>query len=76
MSFGAKPFRFENTWMTHPSFTDLVACWWQEVLDVRSEDWERFKFMNKLQHVKQRFKVWNKVTFGNIKEKDKIWLDI
>lgn len=51
LSFGPKPFRFENMWTTHQDFKNLVEKWWNECDEGK---WKGFRFMKKLQFIKKR----------------------
>ncbi|RVW64320.1 hypothetical protein CK203_047007 [Vitis vinifera] len=62
---GPTPFRFENTWLQHPSFKDCFRSWWR---GFQGAGWEGHKFMRKLQFVKAKLKEWNKESFGVLKE--------
>eukprot|EP00253_Pinus_taeda_P016062 PITA_16062 len=52
-----KPFRFENFWLDHPDFIQLVEKWWQEPVEIRGT--KMYKLQGKLKHVKLRIKEWN-----------------
>ena len=66
--WGSTPFRFENMWLQHPSFKECFGSWWR---GFQGNGWEGHKFMKKLQFVKAKLKVWNKVTFGELNERKK-----
>ncbi|RVX15357.1 hypothetical protein CK203_009112 [Vitis vinifera] len=63
-------------WMVHiydPTiflkyFKEGFSVWWR---DFWSERWEGYKFMKKLQFVKSKLKEWNKVSFGELKDRKK-----
>lgn len=59
------PFRFENVWLLHHTFRNNFKKWWQEA---QVYGWEGYKFMKKLDLLKQCIKGWNKEIFGNVKE--------
>eukprot|EP00253_Pinus_taeda_P026765 PITA_26765 len=59
-----KPFRFENFWLDHPNFLEMVKKWWSEPLEVRGS--KMFNLQKKLKATKEKIKVWNKTVFGNI----------
>lgn len=62
-SFGPKPFRFENMWVTHPSFKELIHKWWNECEIGGSGG---FRFMKKLGFIKGKIREWNRSSFGNL----------
>lgn len=57
-NWGAKPFRFQNCWLSHPDCMRIV----NEVWSSHSIEC----FAEKLKKTKQRLKVWNASEFGNI----------
>eukprot|EP00253_Pinus_taeda_P016264 PITA_16264 len=59
-----KPFRFENFWLDHPNFLEMVKKWWSEPLEVRGS--KMFNLQKKLKATKEKIKDWNKTVFGNI----------
>ena len=65
---GSTPFRFENMWLQHPSFKENFRNWWR---GFQGNGWEGLKFMKRLQFVKANLKEWNKVSFGELKERKK-----
>ncbi|RVW38699.1 hypothetical protein CK203_077511 [Vitis vinifera] len=66
LKWGPTPFRFENMWLLHPEFKEKFSDWWQECT---VEGWEGHKFMRKLKFVKSKLKDWNKVAFGDLRER-------
>ena len=66
-----KPFKFEQFWMEHKDFKDIVQQWWQEL--VPSSGTTMYCFQQKLKMLKSKIRIWNKEEFGNIFE-DKIRL--
>lgn len=38
---GPRPFRFQNLWLLHPGFVELIEGWWEE-LEVRGPLGQRF----------------------------------
>ena len=54
--------------MLNPEFKDSFTNWWREF---QCYGWEGHKFMRTLQFVKSKLKEWNKVTFGELKERKK-----
>eukprot|EP00253_Pinus_taeda_P035519 PITA_35519 len=59
-----KPFRFENFWLDHPNFLEMVEKWWSEPLEVRGS--KMFNLQKRLKETKEKIKDWNKTVFGNI----------
>ncbi|MGA2958905.1 MAG: hypothetical protein ABSF48_24705, partial [Thermodesulfobacteriota bacterium] len=59
-----KPFRFEQFWLEHKDFKELVSQWWQEIVPPRGTG--MFQFQQKLKALKDKIKAWNKSDFGNI----------
>ena len=58
-------------WLLHPEFKEKFSDWWQECT---VEGWEGHKFMRKLKFVKSKLKDWNKVAFGDLRERKKLIL--
>ncbi|RVW50795.1 hypothetical protein CK203_076874 [Vitis vinifera] len=71
LKWGPTPFRFENMWLLHHEFKEKFSDWWQ---GCTVEGWEGHKFMRKLKFVKSKLKDWNKVAFGDLREKKKLIL--
>eukprot|EP00253_Pinus_taeda_P023386 PITA_23386 len=61
-----RPFRFEAFWSTHPDFKEVVRAAWKSFTPPAGA--KMFQFQQKLRHLKQVLKVWNKTQFGNILE--------
>ncbi|KAJ9685197.1 hypothetical protein PVL29_017290 [Vitis rotundifolia] len=61
LKWGPTPFRFENMWLLHPEFKEKFS-------------WEGHKFMRKLKFVKSKLKDWNKVAFGDLRERKNLIL--
>ncbi|XP_042043397.1 uncharacterized protein LOC121788871 [Salvia splendens] len=59
---GDRPFRFQNMWVRHEGFEDLVRGDWSQP----TESGGLLNFQIKLARLKRILKVWNKETFGNI----------
>ncbi|CAH9142795.1 unnamed protein product [Cuscuta epithymum] len=59
---GPKPFKFQNMWVSHPNFMQVVKEAWQSF---PSSGGMRGLY-NKLQSLKQILKSWNKISFGDI----------
>ena len=62
--WGPTPFRFENMWLTHTSFSSDFSNWWKEIVPVA---WEGYKFMTRLKLIKERVKIWNVDVFGDLR---------
>jgi len=61
-----RPFRFETFWFTHPAFKEMVQAAWKSFIPPAGA--KMFQFQQKLRHLKQVIKAWNKSQFGNILE--------
>ena len=59
-----RPFRFEEFWLSHPDFEELVKSTW--INFTPTEGTKMSKFHQKLKHLKGAIKKWNHNTFGNI----------
>ena len=59
-------FRFKNIWLSHPDFSNNIAIWWAEELNIQGTS--MFLLQKRLKHIKNRLKEWNKKEFGNIFE--------
>ena len=64
-----KPFRFEQFWLEHKDFNDLVNQWWQEL--VPPPRTVMYRFQQKLRTLKAKIRTWNREEFGNIFEDKK-----
>ncbi|XP_057770683.1 uncharacterized protein LOC130990469 [Salvia miltiorrhiza] len=62
-NWGPKPFRFLNSWLSHPDFSELVRKTWDEA---KIEGWSCFVFKEKLKLIKFALKEWNLRIYGNI----------
>ncbi|XP_042033147.1 uncharacterized protein LOC121779791 isoform X2 [Salvia splendens] len=62
------PFRFQNMWVRHRSFQEVVKESWNIPLEERG----LVKLQVKLSRLKKCLKLWNKNVFGNIFEKLKL----
>lgn len=58
----AKPFRFQKMWTLHEHFMDLVRSTWSQ--PAPGDPISRMVF--KLRRLKERLKIWNRETFGNV----------
>lgn len=70
LSWGSIPFRFENMWLKHPDFVNLVREWWYHV-NGRPGQKLRLKF--KL--LRDKLRNWNKEVLGSVEERKKNLLD-
>jgi len=61
-----RPFRYEAFWSSHPNFKEVVQTAWRTFTP--PEGAKMYKFQQKLRHLKQVLKAWNKNHFGNITE--------
>ncbi|KAL8524082.1 hypothetical protein ACS0TY_013881 [Phlomoides rotata] len=58
--WGAKPFRFINSWITHPDFKMFIKRRWEEY---KISGWTDFRLKDKLKLLKADLKSWNKLVF-------------
>ncbi|KAF1874954.1 hypothetical protein Lal_00007570 [Lupinus albus] len=66
MEKGLTPFRFNNCWLKHHNFADLVSnSWCEDSCSGR----KAFIVKEKLKALKGKIKVWNKVSFGCLDSK-------
>lgn len=63
--WGPKPFRFINSWTTHPNFIHFINIKWNEY---RVEGWAGFRLKEKLKLMKADLREWNKSVFGIIEK--------
>ncbi|MCH98078.1 transposon TX1 putative protein [Trifolium medium] len=61
--WGPKPFRFNNHWLEHKHFKEVVEVAWEEN-DARG--WMGYVVKEKLKSLKVRLKEWNKVEYGSM----------
>lgn len=61
--WGPKPFRFINSWMSHPHFKEVVTRSWNEG---GIEGWGSYVFKGKLKRLKEELKRWNNDHFKNV----------
>lgn len=61
--WGPAPFRFENMWMQHPSFSSMLELWW--ILKPLT-GWPGHGFIQKPKSLKATVRLWKKETFGCI----------
>ena len=62
--FVKRPFRFHNFWMTHLEFRKLLKQWWKEYVEPKGS--RMYALQQKLKHIKDFLKKWNKESFRNI----------
>jgi hypothetical protein len=68
LDWGPKPFRFNNFWLQHKSFKDMVVKTWQ---DQTFAGWMGFVLKDRLKGLKAKIKEWNAEVFGNAEAKKK-----
>ena len=61
-----KPFRFEQMWLTDPSFSALIESSWHASENIPSTSSSLSRFPRRLDFLTQRISDWNKTQFGNI----------
>ena len=61
-----KPFRFEQMWLTDPSFPNLVETSWKSSETIPSSSSSLSKFQQCLDFLTSRIIDWNKNHFGNL----------
>jgi hypothetical protein len=67
---GPKPFRFNNFWLQHRDFKELVSNAWEEV---EVSGWMSFVLKEKLKRLKVAIMEWNGATFrGSEREKQNL----
>eukprot|EP00253_Pinus_taeda_P005215 PITA_05215 len=59
-----RPFHFESFWFTNPEFKGMVQDVWKSFTPPLGA--KMYQFQQKLRHLKQAIKAWNKSKFGNI----------
>jgi len=69
---GNKYFKFENMWLKHEGFVELVKNWW---LSYEFSGLPSFILANKLKALKKDLKKWNIEVFGDIGKKKKELLE-
>ena len=60
VNWGAKPFRFQNCWLTHPGCMRIIKEVWLSLSSA--------KFEEKLKEIKRRLIEWNRHEFGHIEQ--------
>ena len=66
-----KPFIFEAFWLNHPNFMEKMKQWCT-YSPIRTRN-KMYTFQQKLKHIKEEIKKWNRETFGNIITVKKTW---
>ncbi|WJX38360.1 hypothetical protein P8452_26031 [Trifolium repens] len=66
VDWGPKPFRFNNHWLRHKRFKEVVATQWSKPVSAK---WMGTIFKDKLKVVKEALKKWNKENFGEAENK-------
>ncbi|GAU42391.1 hypothetical protein TSUD_296890 [Trifolium subterraneum] len=61
LNWGPKPFKFNNCWVNHPEFLDLVKNIWVQS-NVRGT--KTFVISEKMKRLKEALKKWNRGVFG------------
>lgn len=65
-NWGPRPFRFNNFWLMHRGFEDMVKKMWGSV---EVEGWAAFVLKEKLKNLKVQLARWNKDEFGHLDTK-------
>lgn len=55
-------FKFENMWMSHEEFKDMITDWWK----IKIEGTTMYKLAKKLDELKRNIKIWNMKIFKNV----------
>jgi hypothetical protein len=66
---GPKPFCFKKFWLDHPDFLQNLVVWWREQKELYGT--KMYQFQQRLKHVHQCIRKWNKEVFGNIFEENR-----
>eukprot|EP00253_Pinus_taeda_P024539 PITA_24539 len=61
-----RPFRFEAFWLLDTKFKEVVNQAWKSFIPPAGA--KMYQFQQKLKHLKQTLKIWNRNHFGNIQE--------
>jgi exonuclease III len=67
-NWGPKSFRFNNFWLSHKEFKEVVTKAWE---DQHFEGWMGFILKERLKGLKGMIKDWHRVTYGVADEKKK-----
>lgn len=65
-NWGPRPFRFNNFWLQHPGFGDMVKNFWE---GIEVEGWAAFVLKEKLKNLKVELVRWNREVFGHLDTK-------
>ncbi|KAL8480950.1 hypothetical protein ACS0TY_027463 [Phlomoides rotata] len=65
-NWGPKPFKFFNSWVKHPEFSEFCLAKWKSY---SVTGWKSYALMEKLKLLKRDLKVWSRETFGAIQQK-------
>ena len=63
-------FRFEKFWLLQPDFQEKLTDWWEISPPIRGT--HMYQFHQKLKHLKDCIKKWNKESFDNIFQEKKV----
>jgi hypothetical protein len=66
VDWGPRPFRFNNHWLIHKEFRQLVEVYWMRC---DTTGWMAYILKEKLRGLKEHIKVWNKATYGQVDSK-------
>ena len=61
-----KPFRFEQMWLTDPSFPSMVEDSWQASAHIPTASSSLSRFPRRLEALTETIRTWNKTLFGNV----------
>ena len=65
-----RPFRFEKFWLLQPDFQEKLKGWWESSPPIRGT--RMYQFQQNLKHLKDHIKKWNKESFGNIFQENRV----
>jgi hypothetical protein len=63
VDWGPRPFRFNNHWLDHANFKNVVEDFWRSF---HGEGWMGFILKEKLKGLKELLKVWSKEVYGTV----------
>ena len=61
-----KPFRFEQMWLTDPTFPSLVKDSWKSLELIPSASSPLSRFLQRLNVLTKKIRSWNKTHFDNV----------
>ena len=64
------PFWFEQFWIEHKGFKELISKWWEEMEPPRGT--LMYQFQQKMKQLKAKIRTWNKEEFGVIFQDKKL----